>query len=868
MNTLTRTLITGGTAVAVFATSWAITSAVTGEDPQTPIDAPIAVPASSIEQATVLMPVAAGENPAEASASDEGLSASAGTGSVVVLDAEPGEPAEGAPPVGAPPAVLAAAAALDSAAGDPADTLPITPEGFEPFPSAPLPEPDPASDPCALEDAPEEDCPDGAHVTLFELRPGEALEVWASADPVPGPGMGTSIWCTPEELATGVPEGALALGALANDNASVTVTYWPASDPTATTTVTLTQVATLESGAETFSRHCGVTGALEDGRYEGSAFGINADGVISEPWPIAFDSRGRPTDPPMRAIPLGTNWLWVGVYHTSHDTADIRGFVLADGGPVDCQTAYDDRSYGLTYDVWPHTSEITGDWLRARNFNHAYTRVTSTLLYVPEGESAGICGLTFAEGDPSWDTNVPEKVQYLTVSAPDTYEAVVTLRDITVYGPGHVSLSATGQTGSTCGTRFDQGFTIEASDTPRTTEYGYELCALAGQNITVTANTTYPREGGGVEDGRSAARFMLLGAACTGVCPEPAPQTYNVFLPGLGQDECPDSATGDCQVRRRVSGAVARIDITWRSSGEGGAEDWNIGTSTQSDPREPASDVPQFDLAAFPRVTVADDGFHATGTVTFKWDRDVTWSAQLLGDCFNGEEGADAPAAATGRTRPAGTGVFEATMNFAGLCTGEHYRLVVTATDMEGNVTIAGPASVAGVTPASTWLPGNIVVPPSYLEVTAKVEVFTADNMTASWLVLDSWVYFDGSGPEGTSLSPSFGSPQSERCFPGSSHREGSAPATSPVLPLEHSYTVTHDINVITDWFYGPRSATCAWRSYTRWISPEATTVTLTQLLAGTEIRGTLVDSDFPDFTDGQLPFTYRIVLRAERVDS
>src|SRR5690606_3149296 len=158
-------------------------------------------------------------------------------------------------------------------------------------------------------------------------------------------------------------------------------------------------------------------------------------------------------------------------------------------------------------------------------------------------------------------------------------------------------------------------------------------------------------------------------------------------------------------------------------------------------------------------------------------------------------------------------------------------------------------------------------VPPSYLEVTAKMEIFTADNMTASWLVLDSWVYFDGSGPAGTSLSPSFGRPQSERCFPGTSHREGSAPATSPVLPLEHSYTVTHDINVITDWFYGPRSATCAWRSYTRWISPEATTVTLTQLLVGTEIRGTLVDSDFPDSTDGQLPFTYRIVLRAERVD-
>lgn len=868
MKTLTRTLITGGTAVAIFATSWAITAAVTAPDAQTPIDPAIAVPVSSIEQATVLAPVEMGENLDPASANGEGLSASAGTASVVILDGEPTEPSEGAPPVSAPPPVLAAAAALDSAAGDPADIVPLTPEGADPDTAAPLPEPEPASDPCALEDAPEDGCPEGVHATLFALRPGQALEVWASADPVTGPDMGTSIWCTPEDLPGGVPEGALALGALVNDHATVTVTYWPEDDPTNVSSATLTQVATLDAGPETFSRHCGVTGPLEDGRYQGSAFGINPDGIISEPWPFSFDSRGRPIAPPMRAIPLGTNWLWVGVYHTSYDTADVRGFVLEDGGPVDCQTAYNDRTYGLTYDIWPHTSEVPSEWLTARNFNTAYTRVTSALLYVPEGSSAGICGLTFAEDDPSWDEYVPEKIQYLTAAAPDTYEAVLTLRDVTVYGPGHVSLSATGQTGSTCGTRFDQGFTIEASDTPRTTTYNQELCALAGQNITVTATTTYPREAGGVEDGRSATRFALLGVACTGVCPEPAPQTYSVFLPGLGQDMCPDSVSDDCELRRRAAGARAIIDVTWRSSGEGGAEHWNVGTATLNDPSEAPSSTPQFDLNAFPVITVAEDGFHATGSVTFKWDRDVTWSAQLLGECFHGEDGADAPAPTTGRARPAGTGVFEATMNFAGLCTGERYRLVVTATDMDGNVTIAGPASVPGVTPASTWLAGNIVVPPSYLEVTVKMEIFTADNMTASWLVLDSWVYLDGSGPAGTSLSPSFGSPQSERCFPGTSHRQGSDAATSYVLPLEHRYTVTHDINVITDWFYGPRSATCAWRSYTRWISPEATTVTLAQLLAGTEIRGTLVDRDFPDFTDGQLPFTYRIVLRAERVDA
>lgn len=867
MNSLPRILIAAGTAAVVFATSWAVTSAVTGSEPENPIDPPIAVPAATVEQATVLTPVNPGDDPTEASAMDLGLSQDAGTASVVVLDGEPAEPGEDAPPVSAPPAVVAAAAALDSAAGDPTETLPITPDGLDPFPPALVPDGDPASDPCAIEPAPEEGCPDGVHATLFELRPGEALEVWPAADPVPGPYMGSSNWCTPEELPGGVPDGALSLGALANDEAAVTITYWPQGNPSATTTVSLTQVATYPEGPSVFTRHCGMTETLEDGLYEASAFGINADGIISAPTSFTFDSRGRPTDPPMRAVPLGTNWLWVGVYHSTYDTADVRGFVLDEDGPVDCQAAYDDRMYGLRYDVAPHTSEITADWLRARNFIATYTRVTSALLYVPEGSSAGICGLTFREGEPHWDTNVPEKVQYLTVSAPDTYEAVVTVREITVFGPGFVSLRATGQTGSGCGPRFEQSFDGERGDAPRTTTINQELCAIAGQNITVTANTTFPLEAGGVDDGRSAARFFLPADACTGVCPAPEPQTFSVRLPGLGQDICPDHPNDDCEVPRRVAGARALLDVTWRSSGDGGAEDWSIGTATQSDPRETESDVPIFDLDALPELSIYEDGFSANATVNLRWDRDVTWSAQVLGTCFNHVDGADAPEPRGGRAAPAGDGVYQASYTALGLCTGERYRLVVTATDMDGNVTIAGPPSVPGVTPASTWLYGNVVVPETYLEVTAKVEVFTATNMTAHWLVLDSWVYLNGPSPEGTSLSPSFGTPQPERCFPGTSRREGSSPGTSSLLPLESTYTVTQDINVITDWFYAPRSDTCSWRRYTRWISPEAATVTLAQLLAGTEIRGTLVDSDFPDVTDGQFPFTYRITLRAERVE-
>jgi hypothetical protein len=850
MNKTTRILVGAGTVLAVAVTSFAITRAITAEPEPFPIDDPIAIPEYSYEQADVLAPLAYGELPAGADPMDLDLSDSIGTAQVVVPATE--EPSPDTPP----PGIVEAAAALDAASGDAASLIPATPDGEEP-PGSGGPSTDPASDPCAEPGADPEACPDGVRMELFSLRPGEALTVFATADPVTGPSMGSSIWCTPEEVA-GLPEGALALGAITNDPAAVTITYWPADNPSDMRSTSLTQVQTFVEGS---ARHCGVTEPLAEGDYEGTAFAINADGIISEAWPFTFDSRGRPTTPAMRVLPLGSNWLWVGVYHTIYEAGTIKGFPLVEDGPRDCAAAWDPSITMLRKDIEDHTSVVPASWLEARNYNGAFTRVTSALLYVPEGTSAGICGWTSVTDEPSFDVYEPDRAQFVTVDAPDTYEAVITLRSITTYRPGTVRLTALTHTGGSCGrsSSYNGLFEDPASDTPVTVEVGEELCRIAGQNAQLSVNTTWRNDAGTSEVGRSGARFGLLGASCTGICPEPEPQTYTVFLPGLGQDMCPDRTDDGCDVRRRTAGARAIIDVTWEAGGTGTRDAWGIGSVADEPITEERPDAAEFDGFSSVTTRLDSSGFTATGTAVLRWDRQVDYRVSIVGSCFNETEGAPAPAPSTGTARPDGAGVFRADITLSRLCAGSDYALVATYTDESGVTQTAAPSGIPGVSEDYYWPLGYFITDVRRIEVTAKMEIFRHDRVDASYLVRDSFVDIGG-----RSLNPSFGPWLHERCFDVA--RVGSDPGIGTVVQ-QRTYTVEPLLNIFTDWFYYPTSPTCEWRANDRWVIPSSGTVTLAQLLDGAEMSGPLVRRDFPDEEEPYDPFTYRLTLRGEYVD-
>ncbi len=282
-----------------------------------------------------------------------------------------------------------------------------------------------------------------------------------------------------------------------------------------------------------------------------------------------------------------------------------------------------------------HTSEVTAASLALHNYNGAFTRSTSAIYYLPEGTGARICGATFNEREPSWDVNVPDRVQSADVTAPDGWEAVVTVRHLSTFGPGSVQLAASGQLGDSCGWATSWNLDHAASDTPTITPADAELCQLGGQNIRISAETWHAKKDGTGSREASRAQFLLMGDSCTGDCPAPANRTYTVPLPGLGQDPCPGSATDTCDTPRRTMAALATIDVTWRSSGDSHATSWNVSATSDEDTSSVAPETPRFDVDSTLTSDFArNDNFRTTATGTIQFDRLVTFTAEAVGPCY------------------------------------------------------------------------------------------------------------------------------------------------------------------------------------------------------------------------------------------
>jgi len=788
----------------------------------TPIDPGIKVPTTETASATVLMPTPTDDSGPVALSplmGDAQVTVPAGDGDNTTPSPEPSAGTELEAPE-PPAAVITAAAALDASAGSAEDLVAPPTDDEAPAPSAtPSAEPTPASDPCATGDR--TTCPEGLAATLYDMELDPDLMAYATADPVTASNMGSVAWCP----ATAVPEGALRMGAFSTDDATVTIRYWPTGRPSENRELEPRRVQLYSEGS---ARYCGVTEVLEEGTYDATVEAVTADGRYSEARMFHFDSRGRPTVPNMQVVPLGSNWVWVGALHTRYQTGYVFGATATEGS-----TCSDPAQYLLT-PIASHTTEIGTAYLALHNYDPVYQRSTSALIYVPEGTTALVCALTSNESDPSWDSAVPERIQSATVSAPDSWEAVVTLRSATFYRPGSAQIQARGQLGNRCGYAGYVENAEPASDTSHTVAVGEELCALAGQNIQLAVSTSWRDDAGRYQHSDRVQRYLLPGAGCTGACPEPEPVSYSVFLPGLGQDQCPDSVSDDCELRRRTAGAFATIDVTWRSSGDGMVEDWSVGGHTDVDPEAAAPETPRFDTNSFFTTAYRDATYKAvtaSGTLTF--DRQVDYTVETVGTCFaNGAT----EATAEGTSPMPSAGKSTVRVDLANLCPGEQYGVVVRYEDADGHSGMVAGSRTPGVESDVYWYGGDILTPHKELRVKAAIGITTLDELDASWLVRDSWLYLDGEG-----FAPSFGSFQSDRCFAASPHSRGSD-SRFISMPTQDSYELSMDLNVYSDYAFSRavRSSDCMWYGYNLWNEPTVRTVTKDQLLHGITIQGYL----------------------------
>ena len=817
MKTSTRYLVTGATALAVFAASFGIAQAVAKPADPTPVDPAIAVPQTTTATATILS--AAPTNGTGAVP----LSPLAGTAEVTIpADAETSASPSPEPSAGAgleapePPAsVIAAAAALDASGGS-AEDLVAPPQDDDAPSVTPSPEPSPASDPCATGAA--TTCPDGLAATLYDLELDPDLLATATADPITGPNMGAVAWCP----ATSVPAGTLRMGAFTTDDATVTIRYWPTGHPSENRELTPRRVQLYSDGS---ARYCGVTEVLAEGTYDATVEAVTADGRYSEARMFHFDSRGRPTVPGLQVVPLGSNWVWVGTLHTRYQTGYVFGTPATDGATCTSPSEY------MVTPIASHTSEISSDYLALHNYDPVYQRSTSAVIYVPEGTTALVCALTSNESDPSWDSAVPERIQSATVSAPNSWEAVVTLRSATLYRPGYAQIQARGQLGNRCGFAAYIQNEEPASDTPHTVPIGEELCALAGQNIQLDVESSWIDDAGHQQHADSPTRYMIRGARCTGACPAPEPVSYSVFLPGLGQDQCPDSVSDDCELRRRTSGAFATIDVTWRSSGDSTAEAWSVGGLSDASPADVVPERPRLDTNSYFTTAYRDATYKnvtASGNLTF--DRKVDYTVEAVGTCFaNGATGSTA----RGSSPIPSSGKSTVHVDLANLCAGERYGVVVRFEDEDGHSSVVAGSRTPGVESDAAWYGGDVLTPFKEVHVTAQIRLTTLDELDASWTVRDSWLYLDGNG-----FSPSFGSYMVDRCFGPTPHERESG-SDEIVMPLQDSYDLSMDLNIYSDYAFSHavRSSSCDFYGYNLWKDDQVRTVTLAQLQHGITIE-------------------------------
>lgn len=772
-----------------------------------------------------------------------------------------------------PADVVAAAQALDEAGGPGPEAASAVADATA---STAPDDADAGGDPCADAAPGTDGCPSGIAGAVFIDTHYEPFSMW----PVPGAQTtpeGTSIYCTAGEPG----DGELWLGVGSNLPATIHATYWPASDPSSTRDLTIEddpaevaqwQAEIAATGDYTRGRyvfqHCGMmTDLTPRTDYVVSVWAQDTYGRVTAPIERTFRSEGQPTIPPMFAFPLGPNYLYVGVpYNPYEESPVLTAHLYSRGDPVPSCTSGSGEAPAQA--IRQHDVDLSPDYLRAHNYMSIFSEQLTTLYDLPEGSNAIVCALYYDSSRAIFDASTPERVQSVLVSAPDTVsprftlESLSTIKNVTA---GSLGIVASSPFGIPCGQWWGPEEDTSAMTT-LTPEWllcdrgavGPSAGAPGGatQNLVITASRWDDAERHSVN---STTVIRLPRVSCAaGDCPIPPSRTYTVALPQVtvGTGMC-GSSFGDCTPpARETSLGTAVIRVDWEQGRSNGADHWLVGDVVQDEPAVTRPDFPQFDIATYNDSVLAGDGLSVRTGFHLRFDRPVTYTVSLAGDCWI----AAPPAPVTGRASLVDGLYRVADAGFSGLCPGARYQATVEYVDDAGHRGLAGAYGTTGTT--VTWAGGTFTTPQDRLIITGEMTI-TADPS-----------FSEGFGELGGSVKPQ-GSTVGDAAYAVPACMARGERTTNVVwdggltVPLRSQINLQVTTRAITEnLYYGVNhDADCTWPNPLDWWGESNISVTPEQLLRGITLRGDLVREGASASEAARTPLHFTYTLRAVRTD-
>jgi hypothetical protein len=695
-----------------------------------------ALPPAAIE--TEVVPVIAPVASADLEGDDEIFDVSQAIGEIEVPVAGSGPDLD---PDAAVAATIEAMAALDDPIGAWDGGVP-SPTGT---PAAP-------GDPCATETdddvAEPTDCPEGLRSAIFGLTAPPPLWALPLASPptreeLIGPGPGNT-YCPAVELT----DGEISFGVGTNTPGTVTVRYWPITDPSDIgERVLLTAPADRAAWDAGFAveptdylaswyrpQHCTVLDGLVDFTQ------YRAEVVVLDQFGREF-TKGidfyltPPRVPPVRVLPVGDRDLFVSAPHTSEEVVDIAAYVIPSGVPASRRNCAGMAAGGVGQADGAAVSRPTDPAYNERNgFLPQYDRrTTANLRLVRYGVDAIVCIRWFDVDRPSFDTDRPFREYEQFVSNPDPLQPVISVdrldlvravRDNGLFITGR-DLSG-GSCGSWRGPAADDAFSVGTALAPG--DRPAEIVCEPGTSANVVVITSQVTS----VDGAPTAPFAISvpASGCAGAfCESPEPLFYRVPLADVraASGLC-GSSFGSCEPPTRLTSVgTATFRLDWVRGNGSGATEWTLEAARDGRPDTPRPDAPQLDTSQSVRVTEGRVRFTSDLSFDLIVDRPVDYRVRIIGDC----KPVGLAPELTGRVDSRTTVVFE------NACIGARYQFEVQLVGDDGTTSTWGPTGVE-----NWWESGAVEVPGQESRVVVSLEAKKTSRSFLSW----AWADLDIAG--------------------------------------------------------------------------------------------------------------------------
>ncbi|HEU0207319.1 MAG TPA: hypothetical protein VFQ74_11590 [Pseudolysinimonas sp.] len=561
------------------------------------------------------------------------------------------------------------------------------------------PAPLPADDPCASS-SPPSGCPDGIHsVVIADTHDAPALDARIFTNPATS-SVGTSVYCPSGDLARGE-----AWVDVTSNTPGVAHISWAATgDGVATAPVDVATDAGLKASFDSYHtrtggyaenrwlfQHCEKLTGLDPARhYLVTATFTDELSRSAGPLIASLDARGRPTVPPVLALPLGTGLLYVSVPSPSQTTGVrpvIHAWSITAGQSADCS------GFGQHPDIpavqAPVVLDVPATELERQNDDPTYRSRDVRIYSVPEGTTVVICARWFNSAAPSWSSSTPTLQKSIVVTSPDSITPVVTLHSLELgkaVDAGAVNVRVSTPTGLFC----SQWTGPTEGAGPGSVAVGAPICDVAASGdgfegrLSVTTNVRL-----GSDHVVTTSLLQLQRTSCTGVCALPETMRYRIDLPTV------TVATGICgngfpwedpctPPSQQVSLGSAVLDVSWVQGPTPGNRGWLIGTPDNILPVPGAAPVgPQLDTTALPVVGLVADRLSGGARYTLKVNEPATYTATIAGECFP----TGYALTQTGSTAPTAGGTNGFTLAWDRLCPGATYWVTITLTDAAHHTT-------------------------------------------------------------------------------------------------------------------------------------------------------------------------------------